>query len=534
MAQIRNDSSGLGDPLPAGPQPTKTVGRVELYGTVFCTGAAVMVVEILGTRVIGPVFGVNLFVWTALLTVTLGSLAVGYYAGGALVDRTPQRRLLGVLVAASGALLGLIPLVRRPILLWAESLGPRGGALVSASLLFAPTLAALGSAAPIAIRLLTDDYRFTGHRVGSVYAISTAGSLIGTLLTGFVLVPAFDIDRILMGTAVLLVLVGAIPLALRRQPAAIVAAIVPLLSFSLSLGAGPATMPPGITVIEHAQSLYGRLEVIEDVNRGVRLLRADHSIIGGQFTRDRSPSFAFIHILESVRFLRPGAKDMLQLGLGVGSLPMALKAAGIHTDVVEIDAQVVRLARQHFGFSSTGDVVTEDARTFLQRTGRTYDIVVHDTFIGGTTPEHLLSREVMQRARSVLRSGGVLALTFPGYTTGARAESTFAVKRTLRAVFPIVRVFQDGPPAAENRLRNLVFFASDSQMDFTIPANATFGSDTSRRILDNLRHWETLQDVPPGPVITDAWNSLARLQLPSAEEHFEAMDQLLPKEVWIQ
>src|SRR3954468_3182492 len=104
----------------------------------------VMAIEIVGTRVIGPVFGVDLFVWSALLAVTLASLAAGYYAGGILADRKPGPTLLGSVVAGSGMLLCLPPLLSHGVLSAAERLGPRAGALFGAGLLFAPALVALG------------------------------------------------------------------------------------------------------------------------------------------------------------------------------------------------------------------------------------------------------------------------------------------------------------------------------------------------------------------------------------------------------
>src|SRR5258708_5873527 len=107
--------------------------RLALFATVFGTGASVMVVEILGTRVIGPVFGVSLFVWAALLAVTLGSLAIGYYAGGVLADRSPNARSLGAVVTVSGCLLGLVPALSHAVLGACQSLGPRWGPLVSAT-----------------------------------------------------------------------------------------------------------------------------------------------------------------------------------------------------------------------------------------------------------------------------------------------------------------------------------------------------------------------------------------------------------------
>ena len=506
-------------------------GRLELLSTVFGTGAAVMVVEILGTRVIGPVFGVSLFVWAALLAVTLGSLAIGYYAGGVLIDRSPRARLLGTIVTVSGCLLGLVPALSHAVLGACQNLGPRWGPLVSATFLFAPCLIVLGMVGPVTARLATDDVRATGHRVGGIYAISTAGSLIGTLATAFGLVPAFDTRHILLGTAAFLVVIGAVLLARHGRRAAILAVLIPI----LGVAAPRPELPAGISVSDRAQSLYGLVEVVEDANRGVRFLRADHSVIGAQFTRDGSPGFAFIHQLEALRFLRPGAKTLLEIGLGIGSLPMAVRPYGVTADVVEIDPAVVSFAEKHFGFATAGEVHVEDARTFVGRTERRYDLIVHDTFTGGSTPEHLMSLEVIRRLHEILEPGGVLAVNFAGYQRGPNAAASWAVARTLRAVFPMVRIFRDSDPKERpDEVSNMIFFASDAAMEFTIPAGARFESDTCESTLRSLEGWEVLREVPDGPIVTDEHNPLTRLQLPTAEDHFTAMNALLPREVWLQ
>jgi hypothetical protein len=143
--------------------PLQTLGRVELLLTVFICGAAALTIEILGTRIVGPSFGVSLFVWSALLAVTLGALATGYYAGGVLIDRMPGPRLLGLVVIVSGVLLGLVRATSHVVLRAAESMGPRAGALLSAAVLFGPSLVALGMTGPIAVRLATSDLRAAGR-----------------------------------------------------------------------------------------------------------------------------------------------------------------------------------------------------------------------------------------------------------------------------------------------------------------------------------------------------------------------------------
>ncbi|MDP9152246.1 MAG: fused MFS/spermidine synthase [Myxococcota bacterium] len=509
----------------------KPLSRAWLFVNVFAGGASVILIEILGTRVIGPVFGVSLFVWSALLAVTLGALAIGYYSGGVLVDRSPNQRLLGVVVTASGVLLAVVPLLRVEVLRSAEVLGPRGGSLAAATVLFAPCLIALGMIGPIAVRLLALDLRAAGHGVGLVYAVSTAGSLLGTYVTGFLLLPAFETDHILFAASALLTLMGGASLARHGWRAALAAVAVPLFAANL---VPRVPLPSGIAVLDRSQSLYGLVEVIEDTHREVRFLRADHSVLGAQVLRDHSSGFAFTHLLEAVQFLRPAARDMLQIGLGTGALPSVLGGRRIKVDVVEIDPAVALFARRYFGFVPNGEVHQEDARTFLGRAENHYDLIVHDVFTGGTTPEHLLSLEVLRRVHDRLRPGGVLALNFIGYHEGPNAEASRAVARTVRAVFPVVRTFMDEAPDDRPRgAANLIFFASDDALIFVVPEGMTFENDVCEHILRSFQNWEVLDSVPDGPLVTDALNPLARLQLPIAEEHFAAMNELLPVDVWL-
>lgn len=507
----------------------RAVGRIEVFGTVFVTGAAVMIVEVVGTRLIGPVFGVGLFVWAALLAVTLASLAAGYYAGGFLADQRLEPRLLGKAVTAAGLALALVPLLHPWVLGLAEGLGVRAGPLCAALMLFAPSLVALGATGPISVRLATANLATAGRGVGGVYAVSTAGSLLGTLLVAFVLIPALDAKVILSLTAAALILLGGVSLARRGQGAALGLLLVPLF-----VGEGSrVALPAGLKVLDTSHSLLGLVEVVSDDNRGVRFLRSDHSVLGASYERGGSSAFGFVDVLAAVRFLRPEAKSCLNIGLGTGAVPSALQRRGIRVDVVEIDPAVVDFARRYFGFSPNGEVAVEDARAFLRRSERRYDLVVHDTFTGGTTPEHLLSREVLERIRAMLTPGGVLALNFAGYFVGPDAEASFAVARTLQAIFPHVRAYRDDPSAAPESVGNLVFFASQAPLTFASTAGAEFDSERMEQFVKASDTWAVLQQVPPGPVITDARNPLARLQLPVAERHFAAMNELLPVALWL-
>ena len=261
-----------------------------------------------------------------------------------------------------------------------------------------------------------------------------------------------DSDRrqhILSGTAALLLVVGASWLRGRERIAAALLALAPMLTTS----AGARALPEHLRVVGRVQTSYGLIEVIDDASRRVRLMRADHSIIGAR-TADGTGAFAYTHVLEALRFARPSATDMLQIGLGTGTLPLAMQRRGIAVEVVEIDPGVVELAKAFFDYS--GEVAIEDARTFINRASKRYDFVVHDTFTGGVTPAHLLSLEVIERARALLRPGGILVVNLPGFSDGPHAGASHALAKTMRDVFPTVRVFRDSAAKETPSLSNLL------------------------------------------------------------------------------
>jgi len=180
--------------------------RILLPVSVFVSGAVVMVLEVLGTRLIAPVYGTSLHVWSAIIAVTLLSLSVGYWVGGRFADRFPRASVYFVVFEAAAVLIVLLPLAHQPILTITKPLGLRGGALASAVLFLGLPLTLLGMISPYAVRLAAHLIVDLGRTTGRLYALSTAGSLLGTLCAGFYLIPSFRLRTIFVGTALLLIL----------------------------------------------------------------------------------------------------------------------------------------------------------------------------------------------------------------------------------------------------------------------------------------------------------------------------------------
>ena len=363
--------------------------RTLLYLAAFLTGGAVMMIEVLGTRIIGPFYGVSLFVWSSLISVTLIALALGYYLGGIAADRAKRFQLShGIALAALST--ALIPVMKTPVLLQTHSLGIRGGAFSSALLLFSVPLTLLAMVGPRVIKQCTSQLESVGRSSGSVYAFSTVGSVLGTLVLGFFLLPMMGTRTILFGVSFGLLLLAAVLAFYERTkkrtsgiPVLLLISVVTvgLLFFFGGDRLGEST--PGYTTVYEAQSLYGRVRVVDDQENQLRLLLSDSSTISAIDLRTGEPVFPYLYVLEALPRFHPQGRTALLIGLGGGQLPKLLSRYGIETDSIEIDPEVARAARDYFGFDSPGRLILGDARYELRGLEKKYDFIIHDCFSRG-------------------------------------------------------------------------------------------------------------------------------------------------------
>jgi spermidine synthase len=423
-----------------------------LLTTGLC-GAIVMVVEVLGSRVIGPFFGVSLFVWTSLITVTLVALAFGYAFGGWLADRRGSPAVLYAIVLAAGVCVLAIPVLQASVLSACVGLGLRTGSLLASGLLFGPSLFFLGCVSPFLVRLVAVELRSLGRTVGGLYALSTIGSFVGTVVTGFFLIGVLGVSRIfLLAGMVLLTLGAGYFVAFRRQW--LVAVLLPI-AFLL---APKDVLPDKVladgtraSVIEKRDSFYGNLRVVDYrfAEKHTRELAIDGLIQGGGDVATGLSVYEFTYPLQFLpRALHPAGRSSLVIGLGAGFVPRWYAAQGIATEVVDIDPEVANLARKHFNFPAAIPVHIEDARHFLTRITTRYDYIVLDVFNGDTTPGHLLSVEAMQLIEQRLNPQGVLAINLIG-SLQRDNFMTASVIRTLQSVFERVDIY---PVMAQNAL----------------------------------------------------------------------------------
>jgi spermidine synthase len=500
-------------PAPAAPAPASTP---LLAALVFLTGGVILVLEIVGARLISPVYGSSLNVWSSLITVTLLALAVGYETGGRLADRFPAHDTLQWLLGTAGVFILAVPALRKPVLEATASLGLQVGALVSSAILLVVPLVLLSAAGLVVARAVTRSLERLGRGVGRVSFYSTLGSVAGALATGFFLIPRFPVSRIFYGAGVA-VLAGMALVALdRRRTKAVALQLFVAAAAGFVFFNSPEARKP--QAIFHAPTFYGEIEVLEVYPIRYLMLDGIHQSIWDVQKSENAGTY--IHGLEYGPLASRGDRALV-IGLGAGALPVILERHyGMVADAVDINARVVQTARDYFGFATQGRTLVEDGRTFVQRTpDAAYDLVVLDTFNGDAIPYHLLTREFFAEVARVLRPSGVLAVNAVGLTHGKNGLSgdIRAVAATIRSAFPNVRAFGlMGPEEAarDPALENVIVVASRRVID---PGDRAAWREPAQRVLDLMIKQEIAEAaLGGGLVLTDDYNPIDFLNAPTA------------------
>lgn len=488
--------------------------------SLFLSGAISLALEIAGARLISPFYGSSIYTWSAMITVTLVALALGYAWGGRLADRYPYLTQFARLLSAAGLTVAAIPWLRERVLLASLPLGVKLGAFLSAAVLLGPALTLLGSLGPLAVRLTATGAADSGRKSGDAWAVSTAGSVLGAALTGFVLIALLPISKILLGAAVILLALGALGswLSTRALPLGQLAACAACAVLSLLPSAKPASS------VYARESAYGRIVVFDSGRKRFLLVNGTaQSVMEMEGGESESQ---YIRGLEWTRALRPKAARGLLIGLGAGLLPKALERRGLTIDAYEIDPEIAETARTYFGYEPRGRVVIGDGRASLENEGGTWDLAFLDAFGAESPPAHLFTAEAFARVRERLAPDGVFAINLVSVVSGPDARPWKAVYRTLSASFPNVRAFMASDPA--DGLANVLLFASAGPLEAGAPRSP---EPTSREVALMLSRElrPSAGELSKVPVLTDDYAPLDTLMAATAGRWRRLLQQAMPE-----
>lgn len=425
-----------------------------------------MALEILGSRLLAPVFGNSLFVWGALIGVILAAMSSGYAFGGWISDRHPGGGVLAALLLSSGVWTFLIAWAGQPVLFKVAGAieDPRWGPCAAASLLLGPPAFGLSGVLPAMLRLAVLNLDYLGRHTGRMIALSTVGSLIGTWGTAFFLLSW-------LGSQALVALLGSVQVVLglwwlwagtaaRRTAVAVL--LVGVVGFG-SLALHPVQMLRAPVYQE--DSPYQQVRVRDDeLFRYLVLDRTFHAIM---WKSDPVSLFLpYSQLMVASLALVPEPKRGLILGHGGGSLAkwLAERWPDLELDVVEFDPTVVRMAEKYFAYRPPPGhhVHVRDARVFLRQSPYAYDVIWVDVFARHMIPFHVTTTEFFAELREHLSPEGVVAVNLASSGEDDDRQRAKAVVATMRRSFPVIESFAVKGPwksAQTGKAENLIFFA---------------------------------------------------------------------------
>ncbi len=485
-----------------------------ILATVFITGAAVLVIEVLAFRILSPYFGNTLFTASSVISVILAALSLGYYFGGKLADRQPSLIWFYGIVFLGGLsvlFLQILNLVILPVL--GYNLPVTSGPLVSAVILFFLPAFLLGILSPFAVKLQKAEVpdEGIGTASGKVFFWSTLGSIFGSLLAGFVLIPNFGINKILTAIGLFLIAAGLLPLlklnSFRKLSLFFIIGIAALLVISSVLIPSQEA-----NLVYSEDGVYERITIYDGLieNRPARFLKQDRSRAGAMYLDSEGLAYEYLKYYSLYELFRSDLKEALVIGGGAYSVPKAILKEGpeVNIDVAEIEPELFKIAKLYFGVPDDPRLKNYviDGRRFLHDVDKKYDLIFSDVYFSlYSVPTHFTTKEFFALAKGKLSEEGVFVANIIGDPSPKDPSSPsllFAEMKTFQTIFPnsyffVVSSGSSGP-------QNIIFLGANSsrKIDFESPEI----KDSPNPIVRNLSsHIIKLEGVnwSAHPVLTD-------------------------------
>jgi predicted membrane-bound spermidine synthase len=428
------------------------VKRTLLLLVVFVGGMTSLGSELTASRLLDPFFGNSLIIWAVLIGMVLLYLTVGYYIGGKWADRSPRHRVLFQITAWAAFLIGLVPFVARPVLLWSVqgfaqySAGILAGSLLGVVALFAVPITLLGCVSPFVIRLAVRDVESAGNVAGGIYALSTVGSILGTFLPVLVLIPNIGTRNTFFFFSFVLLAISLAGLFWTLRARALPYLLMPIVLIVLIVA-----LPPGIIkpveygeLLYETESAYNYIQVVQwgdevwlklNEGEGVHSIYDPNSVLVGGIW----DYFLIAPYFNNPPFTADQVGSLALVGSAAGTVPKQYTHVygPIPIDGAEIDPEIIRVGREYFDMNEPNfNAVAQDGRYFLANSPAKYDVIAIDAYRPPYIPFHLTSREFFRQCYDHLTENGVVAINVGRTQTDWSLVEVLA--GTLKAEFPNV------------------------------------------------------------------------------------------------
>ncbi|ABX13031.1 spermidine synthase [Nitrosopumilus maritimus] len=438
----------------------------KLKVLTFSSGAIVMALEIATSRILTPVFGSTIYTWGSLIGVILSGLSLGYFLGGRIADKHPKFDKICGIVFSVGLFIVGMPFFASHVVDFSLAIMPisQYTPLLATFLLLMLPSVLLGFVSPYVIKLGTKSLQKVGNMSGNLYSIATVGSIFGTFVTVFVLIPNVTVHQIIFGLGIALIASSLIGLKISPKIIAIgivIILIVPWSSFSVS------TISHNGMLIFEKETMFSHLDIIEyGDNRSLYLDGLRHSSMNMRDPLDLVIDYTeYFHL---GMMFNPAAKDILFVGGGGFSGPKNFLALYPDTkiDVIEIDSDVIDVAKTYFNLETNPrlQIFNDDARKHLSMFDKKYDLIILDAYATNYVPYHLMTHEFFQLLEKRLEPNGIVVSNLIGSIEGNNSPLVRSVYKTMKETFPVSYVF----PTEEKPtfIQNIMIVSSNQPYEF--------------------------------------------------------------------
>ncbi|MCX7928257.1 MAG: fused MFS/spermidine synthase [Patescibacteria group bacterium] len=388
--------------------------------TLFITGACVLIIEVVAVRLLSPYFGNTIYSYSSILSVILAAISIGYYYGGKIADKTKDESLFYKIITASGVATGSLFLVSFFILdKIANNFSITTGPLISSIILFSIPAFLLGLLSPFGVTLENHKKKHTGVGTtsGKVFFVSTLGSISGSLLAGYFLIPFFGVSNIFVGVSLALILIGTIGnLIVKKNTIKTKNIVFGIFFFSTLLACSTLQEE---NFVYSKDGIYEKIKIIDSINhekRPVRYMIQDRSWSSGIYLDTKELLFEYTKFYDINKIIGLTPKNALVIGSGAYSIPKAILAEYPnieYIDTVDIEPILEDIAIKYFDFKPNSKIRshTKDGRVFVKNSENKYDYIfidVYQTFY--SIPAHFTTKEFFHEIKRKLNNNGIVIM----------------------------------------------------------------------------------------------------------------------------
>ncbi|MCA0431259.1 MAG: fused MFS/spermidine synthase [Bacteroidetes bacterium] len=385
-----------------------------------------MAIELCGARLLSPIYGTSLYVWSSVLALTLAGLATGYFFGAFLSLKENTKKVLQNVIALACICIALIPFLAHYIIPRISYLNFNFAVILSTALLIFLPLACLGCTSPLFIKIISNNVN-AGKYSGTVYGVSTLGGILSTFISGFFIIPNFGFNVTIISFSLFLYFVTILTL---KQINWFL-----LLVFVFAIYISVFISNKNSNLLFSKNGLNGTVNVAEYQvsNQTIRLLSINNIIQTEYNLTTKTSSSNYLKLIENEVEEDSLKGKVLILGLGGGILSNILINKGYEVKAIEFDKTIIDCAKNYFNLNSKTVVIEDDARNYINKCDEKFQYIIFDLFKSEECPSHVVTIESLNKIKNIINPNGKVFVNWHGYYKNEIGKGTLTLINTFKA-----------------------------------------------------------------------------------------------------